>query len=102
MLIFDKNKPHYVYIKDIEVSMFNNSKNRSKKYFCRHCLHLFRGRNVVTGCKNVCLKIIGKQAVKLENCFTEFKNYSKQIPIPFKFFTEFECILKIIKSNEKN
>ena len=31
----------------------------------------------------------------------EFKNYSKQIPAPFKTYADFECILKSVKSNEK-
>ena len=31
----------------------------------------------------------------------EFKNYSKQIPTPFKTYADFVCILKSVKSNEE-
>ena len=41
-----------------------------------------------------CLLINEGQNVKLEKGFTEFKNYSKQIPVPFKIYAGFESILK--------
>ena len=36
----------------------------------------------------------GKQTVKLKSGFIEFKNYSRQIPAPFKIYANFEYILK--------
>ena len=41
-----------------------------------------------------CLIINGKQNVKLEKGFISFKIYFKQIPVPFKIYADFECILK--------
>ena len=41
LLIFDENKSHYVYIKDFNGLMFNKTKNKNKKYFCRCCLQCF-------------------------------------------------------------
>ena len=41
-----------------------------------------------------CLVINGKQCVKLNKGFISFKNYSRQIPVPFKIYADFECILK--------
>ena len=41
-----------------------------------------------------CLLINGVQKVKLEKGFIKFKNYSKQIPTPFKIYADFECLLK--------
>ena len=34
LLITDENKSHYVYIKDFNRFMCNNSKSNNKKYFC--------------------------------------------------------------------
>ena len=31
-----------------------------------------------------------------------FKNYFKEIPVPFKIYADFECILKGVKSSSKN
>ena len=38
--------------------------------------------------------INGKHNVKLEKGFIEFKSFNKQIPVPFKFYADFECLLK--------
>ena len=48
--------------------------------------------------KMYCLNIkkIGKQNVKLEEGVISFKNYFRQIPVPFKIHAHFECILKNI------
>ena len=34
--------------------------------------------------------------VKLEKGFVEFRNFNSQIPIPFKIYADFECLLKSI------
>ena len=47
--------------------------------------------------KEDCLMINGKQNVKLEKGFISFKNFNKQIPVPFKIYADFECILKGIE-----
>ena len=44
--------------------------------------------------KENCLVINGIQSVKLNEGSISFKNYSRQIPAPFKIYADFECILK--------
>ena len=34
------------------------------------------------------------QNVKLEKRFISFKNFNRQIPVPFKIYADFECLLK--------
>ena len=45
---------------------------------------------MLTERKNVCLSINGKQSVRLEKGTIEFKNYFKQIPVPFKIDADYE------------
>ena len=92
LLIFQENKSHYVYIKDFNRFMFNKSKNKNKKYFCRYCLQCFSSERILTEHKENCLIINGKQCVKLSEGSIIFKNYSRQIPVPFKIYADFECI----------
>ena len=82
--------------------MFNKTKNKNKKYFCKYCLQCFRSERILVEYKEICLKINSKQTVKLNSGFIEFKNYSRQIPAPFKIYADFECILKSVKNNKKN
>ena len=39
--------------------------------------------------------INGQQNVKLEKGFISFKNFNRPIPVPFKIYADFECLLKI-------
>ena len=44
--------------------------------------------------KEVCLKIYGKETVKLRSGSMKFKNYFKQLAAPFKIYAGFECNVK--------
>ena len=50
--------------------------------------------------REVCLSINGTQFVRFEKGTIEFKNYFKQIPVPFKIYADFECNLKSVESYE--
>ena len=52
---------------------------------------------MLTKHKKVCLSINGAESVRLDKGTTEFKNYFKQIPVPFKIYADFECNLKTVK-----
>ena len=93
-LILDKFKCHYVYIKDFDRFLFNKTKYKGKKYFCKNCLQCFSSEKILSEHKEDCLVINGKQSVNLESGFISFENYSKQIPVPFKIYANFECILE--------
>ena len=48
------------------------------------------------------MKKIGKQTIKLKSASIGFKNYFKQLAVPFKIYDDFESFLKGVKSNDKN
>ena len=88
----------YVYIKDFDRFIFSKTKNKNEKYFCKSCLQCFSSKNVLAEYKKK-IKMNGEQAVKLEKGTTEFKNYWKQIPVPFEVYADLECILKGVENN---
>ena len=98
--LFDNDKSHYVYIKDFNRFMFHRTKNKDKKWLCKCCLQCFSSENILIKHKEVCLSINGKQSVKLEEGIIKFENCFKQIPVPSKIYTDFECNFKKIKCNE--
>ena len=55
---------------------------------------------MLTDHKNVCLVINGAQSVRLKKGTIEFRNYFKQIPVPFKIYADFECNLEGVESYE--
>ena len=100
VLVTNENKSHYVHIKDFNKFIFHKTKNNNKNYFCKNCLQCFSSKNVLTEHKEVCLSINGAQSARLEKGTIEFKNYFKQIPVPFKIYADFECNLESVESYE--
>ena len=72
LLLTENDKSHYVYIKDLNRSMFHKTKNKNKKWFCKSCLKCFSSENVLIKDKENCLSITGKQSVKLEKVIIKF------------------------------
>ena len=59
-------------------------------YFTKqYSLQCFSSENVLIKHKEDCFSINGKQSIKREKGTIEFKNYSKQIPVPLKIYADF-------------
>ena len=56
LLISNEFKSHYVYIKDFDRFIFNKTKNKNKKYFCKNCLQCFSSEVLIEH-KEDCLTI---------------------------------------------
>ena len=97
LLVANESKSHYVYIKDFDRFIFHKTKNKIKKYFCKSFLQSFSSKNVLTEHK-VCYSINGAQSVMLKTGKIKFKNYFKQLPVPFKIYADFECNLESVES----
>ena len=82
--------------------MSNKTKNKNKKYFCKCCLQCFSSEKVLIKHKENCLIINDKQAVKLKSGSIRFKNYFKQLAVPFKIYADLECLLNLIRSSYKS
>ena len=52
--------------------------------------------------KKVYLTINDKQSVKLRSSSIKFKNYFKQLAVPFKIYADFESVLKRIHSDDRS
>ena len=78
-----KNKSHYGYIKDFNKFIFNKAKCKNKKHFCKCCLQRFSSEIISVKHKETCLKINGKQTIKLRSgSIMQWNNVNK----PSKFF----------------
>ena len=83
-----------MYIKDFNRLMFNKTKNKNKDYFCKSCLQCSSSEIVLNEHEKDFFLTNGGQNVKLENGFIEFKIFNRQIPVLFKIYADFECLLK--------
>ena len=99
LLLIGNDKSHYVYIKDFNRFMFQKTKTKNKKWFCRSCLQCFSSKNVLTEQK-VCLRVNVAQSARLEKETIELNNYFKQMLVPFKIYADYGCNLERVKSYE--
>ena len=93
---------YYVYIKDSNRFTCNKAKNKNEKHFCKWCLQCFSSEKIFIKHKENCLTINGKQSVKLKSGSIRFTNYFKQLVVPFKIYVDFACLLKGVRSSDKN
>ena len=61
----------------------------------------FSSEKVLIEHKENCLIINGKQSVKLKSGSISFKSYFKQVPVLFKIYADFECLLNGVKGRDK-
>ena len=94
LLLVNDDKSRYISIKDFNRLMFHKTRNKNKKWFSKSCLQCFSSENALIKHKEDCLSINGMQSVKVEEGTTEFENYFKQMPVPFKIYADFECNLE--------
>ena len=101
LLLINDDQSHYVYIKDFNTFMFHKTKKTKKVFYSVYsCLQCFSNENVLIKHNEDCLSINGQQSINLEIGTTEFKNYFKQLPVPFKIYADFEFNLKIFECYE--
>ena len=100
LMITDKNNSHYVYINDFNRFMCNKTKNKNKNHFCKYCLQWFSSERVLVEHKET-LKINVKQAVKIRSGWNKFKNYFKQLLVPFMIYADFEALLNRVRGSDE-
>ena len=61
--------------------MFNKTRCKNKKHFCKYCLQCFSSERVLVEHKETCLKVNGKQTINLKRGSIKFKNYFKQLAV---------------------
>ena len=66
-----------------------------------HCFQCFSSEDVLTNHKINCTVINGEQAIKMpdkDNNILKFRNFHKQMPVPFVICSGFEAITEKIQS----
>ena len=76
LLITEKGKTHYAFIKDFNRLMFSKTKHKDKKHFCMSCLQNFSTKEILSNHEKQCLLINGCQAVNYESGIIKFTIYN--------------------------
>ena len=90
LLITEKGKSHYVFIKDFNRLIFSRTKHKDKKQHYMSCLQSFTTEEILSNHKKQCLLVNGCQAVNYESAIIKFTNDNKHIPVLFKMYADTE------------
>ena len=98
LLLHDKpDNYHYCWIKHLSRMLFDQNKHKAKTYFCDHCLYGFSHEDLLINHKDDCYGI-NDRATKIQMPAPgekiKFKNYHKQLQVPFVIYADFESIIK--------
>ena len=105
MLIEEEEKDgvrtHYTWIKDLNRLLYDQTKHKERKFFCERCLHGYTREDLLEKHKPEC-QGNGERAIRIdmpkpENSILEFKNWHKQMKVPFVIYADFESIVKKIE-----
>ena len=96
LLISNEEKPRYVFIKGFNRMMYSqtSTKKQHKEFYCIHCLQNFTTQEILNRHKEKCININGAKKPIYQTGTIKFKNFDKQIPIPFKVYADTECFDK--------
>ncbi|XP_065370870.1 uncharacterized protein LOC135963015 [Calliphora vicina] len=93
---------HYVLIKKISRLIKTQlTKHRRKVHVCNTCLIHFHNESALMKHKEECNKIVTKMP-NLDNNILSFKNFKKQMDMPFVVYADFECILESMNVQNSN
>ena len=91
----DENK-HYVYIKDFNKLLYDQTKYEGRKNFCITCLWGFSTKKLLDQHRPDC-RSLQQRAIVItmpkEGSKLEFINFHKQLKAPYIIYADFECII---------
>lgn len=114
LLITDELKSHYCWIKNLSRLVSSQiSSNEHKKHFCDGCLSHFGKENLLSShrknkCDHIDAKIPSTKprsdgwGTSTPENILEYRNYQKQMEVPFVVYADFESILKPIHTSQPN
>ena len=84
--------------------MYDHTLNHGRKCFCHYCLQAFKTVEKLKCHIKDCLKINGKQTIKMsKKCeYITFKNFGRKIKSPFMIYADYESILLVGDNDKQN
>ncbi|KAK3740309.1 hypothetical protein QZH41_010880 [Actinostola sp. cb2023] len=91
---------HYCLIRDLNRLLSSQRKHNGKMFHCPHCLHGFVRQDLLHDHEPLCSQH-GAQRIELpneDNMFLQFKDFHKQMRVPFAIYADFESLTTKIQS----
>ena len=106
LLFYEGEKSHYVWIKDLNKLLFDQTKCQHRQHFCERCLHGYSREDLlqryIPECNRICDRAVRIEMPKKgKNDTLILINFHRKMKVPFVIYAEFETILKKIDDRSK-
>ena len=94
---------HYVWIKNFNKLCAGVTKNKSIKFFCKHCIQHFPSKDRLEKHMLDCIVLTKCQAIQMpaEGEIIKFKSFRETVKIPFVIYADLESILQKLTVTQK-
>ena len=95
---------HYCLIKDLNKFLYSQNRRKARMFYCRFCLHGFIREDLLQDHEPHCSQH-GPQRIELpneDNATLFYKDYHKQLKVPFAIYADFESLTTKIDSTQPN
>ena len=92
-----ETKYHYCGIRNLNQLLFDQSKHKTKTYFCDICLYGYTKEDLLLKHKEDCYGINTNSTridMPTEGSHIKFKNHQNQMPVPYVIYANFTSIIK--------
>ena len=104
MLTTQGDNTHYSYVKRLTALLFDQNRHNESKHFCERCLHGYSRKELLERHKPECKGLLKTptrtEMLKEGENTMEFKNFHKQMKVPYVIYADFECVLEKIDGCE--
>ena len=104
MLTKQGENTHYSLVRRLSALLYDQNRHNESKHFCERCLHGYSRRELLERYKPECKGLL-KSPTRTEmpkegDNKMAFKNFYKQMKVPYAVYADFECVLRKINTCE--
>ena len=97
---------HYSWVKRLTALLYDQNRHNESKHLCERCLHRYKTRDLLERHKPECKGLLKSptrtEMPKVGENKMAFKNYYKQMKVPYVVYADFECVLRKRDTCEPN
>ena len=104
-VIDGETRSHYVWIKDINRLLYDQTKHKARKHFCLRCLFSFNSEESLSKHTPECKRIASNEPARVvlpADPSLKFVNHARRQSLPYIVYSDDECIVSPLEHDGGN
>ena len=104
-VIDGETRSHYVWIKDINRLLYDQTKHKARKHFCLRCLFSFNSEESLSKHTPECKRIASNEPARVvlpADPSLKFVNHARRQSLPYIVYSDAECIVSPLEHDGGN